>query len=261
MFKNKKARRNGFTLIELVIVIAVLGILAGLAIPRFLNSRAQAEGAKLLGDLRTIDSAISIYQAKTGSYPENLNALVTEKYLAAIPSPPTGTMLVNNNNGIEKSYTAADAEYKLTDTRATYTSSELSKGAVEQYLEGDSTGGGSDDGTTTTNPSPATVGKWYQSTQSDVYNLSDNVIGSDNIIYSSTNTGYDSSTDPTGIYSSWAWKVVGNTNGEVIKLTDKNISGKVFATGITVTYNGVSYTSQNDGVAFDASNTSNWKQN
>lgn len=249
-------RKNGFTLIELVIVIAILGVLAGLAIPRFLDSRAQAQGAKLLGDLRTIDSAISIYQARTGSYPESLDILVTENYLASIPSSPTGSMLITTNKGSEKSYTSADAEYKLTDTRATYSSSELNKGTVEQYLEGGTASG--DGGTTTTNPSPATVGTWEKGTN---YNLGDNLLGSDGLIYENMRTDYDSNTDPSDIYSYYAWKVVGNTDGKAIALTDENKTGKSFASGITVTYNGVSYTSQNEGVYFDASNTSNWKQN
>ena len=65
--KNKK----GFTLIELVVVIAILGILAGIAIPRFMNSRASAQGAKLLADLRALDSAITVYQARNSAYTEN----------------------------------------------------------------------------------------------------------------------------------------------------------------------------------------------
>ena len=65
--KDLKIRaRRGFTLIELVVVIAILGILAGIAIPRFLNATATARGAKIVADLRTIDSAIVIYNAKTG---------------------------------------------------------------------------------------------------------------------------------------------------------------------------------------------------
>ena len=47
---------KGFTLIELVIVIAILGILAGIAIPRFIDTTEAARGAKLLGDMRTIES-------------------------------------------------------------------------------------------------------------------------------------------------------------------------------------------------------------
>ena len=45
---------SGFTLIELVIVIAILGILAGIAIPRFMDAAATARGAKMLADMRTI---------------------------------------------------------------------------------------------------------------------------------------------------------------------------------------------------------------
>ena len=54
-------KRAGFTLIELVVVIAILGILAGIAIPRFMDSQASARGAKIVADLRTMDSALSLY--------------------------------------------------------------------------------------------------------------------------------------------------------------------------------------------------------
>jgi prepilin-type N-terminal cleavage/methylation domain-containing protein len=65
LFSSKK----GFTLIELVVVIAILGILAGIAIPRFLDATATARGAKIVADMRTIDSAIMVYNAKTGNLP------------------------------------------------------------------------------------------------------------------------------------------------------------------------------------------------
>ena len=256
--KNKK----GFTLIELVVVIAILGILAGIAIPRFMNSRASAQGAKLLADLRALDSAITVYQARNSAYPENLEVLATEGYVAVIPAPPTGGILITTNSGTEKNYTAADAAYVLNNERATYTSSELSKGNVEQYLEGDVAGA------TPTNPSPSTVGNW---TGKD-YSLGDKVIGSDGVIYENMNTAYDSNTDPgTSGYNYYAWKAVGSTDGNAIALTDSNTAGKAFAEGVIVSYNGNyykcngnvdgsgTYDSQykNDGVKFDANNSSN----
>jgi len=106
----KKICTKGFTLIELVIVIAVLGILAGIAIPRFLDANASARGARMLADMRTIESACAIYQAKTGNYPGiiasndgpvvNCDLLTTDdpahgkyKLLESMPMPLTGEMI------------------------------------------------------------------------------------------------------------------------------------------------------------------------
>ena len=139
-------KQRGFTLIELVIVIAVLGILAGIAIPRFLDSTASARGSKLVGDLRTIDSAIMIYQAKTGSYPTELNQLTEttndgsgQQLLAAIPVPPNSTMLVEQNNGKEKSFNPDATTYAITDGRATYTCAEGNNKNLNFYLGSDFT--------------------------------------------------------------------------------------------------------------------------
>lgn len=49
---------------ELVVVIAIIGILAGIAVPRFLDATASARGAKIVADMRTIQSAEMIYYAK-----------------------------------------------------------------------------------------------------------------------------------------------------------------------------------------------------
>ena len=64
---------------ELVVVIAIIGILAGIAVPRFLDATASARGAKIVADMRTIQSAEMIYYAKNAKYPtqqSDLNTLV-----------------------------------------------------------------------------------------------------------------------------------------------------------------------------------------
>ena len=80
-------RKKGFTLIELMIVVAIIGILAAIAIPKFAELiRKSSEGASK-GNLGAVRSALSIYYGDMeGQYPADLPALtVSGKYLSAIP--------------------------------------------------------------------------------------------------------------------------------------------------------------------------------
>jgi prepilin-type N-terminal cleavage/methylation domain-containing protein len=80
-------RNRGFTLIELMIVVAIIGVLAAIAIPKFANLiRKSAEG-QVKGNLGTMKSALSIYYGDMeGYYPDDVNSLtIGGKYLAAVP--------------------------------------------------------------------------------------------------------------------------------------------------------------------------------
>lgn len=70
-----KKSKKGFTLIELVVVISILGILAVIAIPRLGSFKQDADGAALQADIRIIEVAAATYQAKYGDWPTNVSAL------------------------------------------------------------------------------------------------------------------------------------------------------------------------------------------
>ena len=87
MSKTKRWGASGFTLIEMMIVVAIIGILAAIAIPKFASLlRKSGEGASK-GNLGAIRSALSIYYGDMeGQYPQLITALtVNGKYLSALP--------------------------------------------------------------------------------------------------------------------------------------------------------------------------------
>ena len=66
---RKKLNSKGFTLIELMIVIAIIGILAAIAIPQFAAYRRKAYNAAAVSDLRTTKTSLEAYYADAQFYP------------------------------------------------------------------------------------------------------------------------------------------------------------------------------------------------
>jgi general secretion pathway protein G len=80
--------QRGFTLIELIVVVTIIGILAGMAIANVKFAQQKAREAALRHDLSEMRKAIDDYYADKQKYPQNLEELKTAKYLRNIPKDP-----------------------------------------------------------------------------------------------------------------------------------------------------------------------------
>jgi general secretion pathway protein G len=90
MITRLRARRRaaGFTLIELMVVMALITVLAGMAVVLYRNSIITSREAVLKTDLFRMRDAIDQYYADKAKYPADLQALVTDGYLREIPVDP-----------------------------------------------------------------------------------------------------------------------------------------------------------------------------
>lgn len=79
---------SGFTLIEMMVVMAIVATLLTLALPRYFHSVERSREAVLKHDLRTLRDAIDKHLADRGRYPQTLDELVERRYLRKVPPDP-----------------------------------------------------------------------------------------------------------------------------------------------------------------------------
>ena len=86
--RSIRKREEGFTLVELMIVMLIIGILAAIAIPKFTAAVKSAREAALKEDLHVMRTAIQSYTMDKDKAPQSLDDLVQSGYLRAIPVDP-----------------------------------------------------------------------------------------------------------------------------------------------------------------------------
>ncbi|MEQ1804404.1 MAG: prepilin-type N-terminal cleavage/methylation domain-containing protein [Burkholderiaceae bacterium] len=79
---------RGFTLIELIVVLAIVSLLLTLALPRYFQSVDVSKETVLKENLRTVRETIDKFYGDLGRYPESLEEMVERKYLRTVPNDP-----------------------------------------------------------------------------------------------------------------------------------------------------------------------------
>ena len=103
---TSKKHQPGFTLVEIMIVVAIIGLLAAIAIPNFVKARATAQANACISNLRQIDSAINEWALETGKSngatiadTQTVSAYLKLNSASSVPSCPAGGTYTTSSVG------------------------------------------------------------------------------------------------------------------------------------------------------------------
>ena len=150
---SKLRNRKGFTLVELLIVIVILGILAAIVIARFAGATKESKESNLKGNLRTIRSSLETFKAnsKSNSYPANLDDLWkgtaadvdSKTFLERIPIDPfyRSNAVYLATTSFNPGDVATDRDAKITGTGGGWAYDSLTGRVCANYRSTDTTAG------------------------------------------------------------------------------------------------------------------------
>ena len=95
-------RNQGFTLIELMIVVAIIAIIAAIAIPSLLNARKAGNEASAISSLRTLTTVNEQYRTRFGDYSDSMTSLSAEGYIDSVLGAASKSGYLNMNDLINQ---------------------------------------------------------------------------------------------------------------------------------------------------------------
>ena len=115
IMRSNKNKQKGFTLLEIMVVIVILGVLASMIVPNLMGNKDKADRQKVVSDVVALENALDMYKLDNGSYPssdQGLDALLSEPsgspeprnyredgYIKRLPQDPWGNDYILNNPG------------------------------------------------------------------------------------------------------------------------------------------------------------------
>jgi len=111
--REQTEKRGGFTLVEVLLVVAILGVLAAVIVPNLAGKQEKAMKKAARASIAGLSSAIDLYEVDTGRYPPSLNSLIQNDGAPNWSGPYIKGGLPLDPWGTQFAYTQADGGYKV----------------------------------------------------------------------------------------------------------------------------------------------------